>query len=228
MSTSASSPTFATALPRWQVLLVLVGLPALYLANSFTPWSMGLFVRQEHAFFLPFWSSVAVLHWLSVALVLVLLARAGGRLKDIGLDLSLGNALVMIGPTIAAGAALVLLREHWSPSEGPPPERNAMFPATRGERVFWVFMSVTAGLCEELIYRGFAIRLLQGRGLRTWLAVGLATLSFVFVHGLAGLFLFPIYFVAGLLFAALFLWRRSLVPGVCLHALYDVALIGYT
>ena len=34
-------------------------------------------------------------------------------------------------------------------------------------------------------------------------------------------------FIAGLLFSLLFLWRRSLVPGVCLHALFDVAAIGF-
>ena len=28
-------------------------------------------------------------------------------------------------------------------------------------------MSVTAGFCEELIYRGFSIRMLQGRNMRT-------------------------------------------------------------
>ncbi len=89
----------------------------------------------------------------------------------------------------------------------------------------WVFMSFTAGFCEELVYRGFAIRMLQRRGLRTWLAVLLATVAFVFVHGVAAVFLGHIYFVAGLLFAALFLWRRSLVPGMCLHALVDVSAI---
>jgi hypothetical protein len=30
-----------------------------------------------------------------------------------------------------------------------------MYPATLGERLFWIFMSFTAGFCEELFYRGF-------------------------------------------------------------------------
>jgi membrane protease YdiL (CAAX protease family) len=57
--------------------------------------------------------------------------------------------------------------------------------------------------------------------MRIWLAVGLATLAFVLMHGISVLRLAPFLtiYIAGLLFSALFLWRRSLVPGVCLHTL---------
>jgi membrane protease YdiL (CAAX protease family) len=98
-----------------------------------------------------------------------------------------------------------------------------------GERLFWIFMSFTAGFCEELVYRGFNIRALQGRNLRTWLAIGLATLSFVFMHGISVMRVSPFLtiYIAGLLFSALFLWRRSLVPGICLHTLFDLAAIGF-
>jgi hypothetical protein len=37
---------------------------------------------------------------------------------------------------------------------------------------------------------------------------------------------FVVLYTFGLFFSALFLWRRSLVPGVCLHALIDVANIA--
>jgi membrane protease YdiL (CAAX protease family) len=228
MSATQTALTFAARLPRWEVLLVLVGLPALYMANSFTPWSVGLFYRHNHAYFLPFFASVAVLHWGSVALVLSLLKRAGGSLEDIGLTLSPLRVVAMVGIPLVVGLALIVLRETSASNEGPPSEPSSHGPATLGERLFWLFISFTAGFCEELVYRGFAIRVLQGRGMRTWLAVLLATLSFVFVHGVAAVFRFPFYFTAGLLFAALFLWRRSLVPGVCLHALWDVvAGMGY-
>jgi membrane protease YdiL (CAAX protease family) len=222
MSATQTAPTFAARLPRWQVLLVLVGLPVLYIANSFSPWSAGLFYRHDHAYFLAFWSSVAVLHWGSVALVLILLKRAGGRLEDIGLTLSPLRVVALVGIPLVLGLALIVLRETSAASEGPPSGPSPHGPATLGERLFWVFMSFTAGFCEELVYRGFAIRVLQGRGMRIWLAVLLATLSFVFIHGVAAVFGFPFYFAAGLLFAALFLWRRSLVPGICLHASWDI------
>jgi membrane protease YdiL (CAAX protease family) len=214
--------------PLWQVLLVLVGLPAAYLANSLMPWSIGLFQRHDHAFFWKFWASISVLHWGSVALVVILLKRAGRGLVDIGLALSPLKVAAMVGFPVVVGLALTFVRED---SHGPP--SAPQLPATAGERLFWIFVSVTAGFCEELIYRGFSIRALEGRALGTWLAVAVATLAFFFMHGPAiviaratVLSSFLILYPLGLLFSALFLWRRSLVPGICLHALIDVANIG--
>jgi membrane protease YdiL (CAAX protease family) len=224
-----TNSTLVITLPLWQVMLVLVGLPAIYIANSFLPWSIDLLRRHDHAFFLQFWTSIAILHWGSVALVVVLLKRSGRRLADIGLNLSPLRIAVMLGIPVLVGMALIVLREVSGVNHGPTSEPSAVVsPVTTGERVFWIFMSFTAGFCEELIYRGFGIRVLQGRNMRTWLAVGLATLAFVLMHGVSVIRPFPfltIYF-AGLLFSAIFLWRRSLVPGICLHALIDLAAIG--
>jgi membrane protease YdiL (CAAX protease family) len=221
--------TVVITLPLWQVILVLVGLPALYIANSLLPWSIGLLRRHDHAFFSQFWTSIAILHWGSVALVVVLLKRSGRRLAEIGLDLSPLRATAMVGIPVVVGVALIVLHEVSGVSHGSASEPSAVVsPATMGERVFWIFMSFTAGFCEELIYRGFSIRVLQGRNMRTWMAVALATLAFVLMHGISVIRPSPfltIYF-AGLLFSVLFLWRRSLVPGVCIHALIDVAAIG--
>jgi membrane protease YdiL (CAAX protease family) len=111
----------------------------------------------------------------------------------------------------------------------PSSESSVVSPVTTVERLFWIFMSFTAGFCEELVYRGFSIRALQGRNARTWLAVVLATLAFVLMHGINVISLFPFLtiYIAGLLFSFLFLWRRSLIPGICLHALFDLAAIGF-
>jgi membrane protease YdiL (CAAX protease family) len=228
MSKGQTASTTAIALPLWQMMLVLVGLPAIYMANSLLPWSIGLFQRHEHAFFSPFWTSIAVLHWGSVALVVVLLKRAGGRLADIGLDLSFPRVTAMVAVPLVVGLALIVLREASGANHRLPAERSAVLPATLGEGLFWIFISLTAAFCEELIYRGFGIRMLQGRNVRTWLAVGVATLAFFSMHGVWALALSPFLtiYIAGLLFSALFLWRRSVVPGVCLHALIDVANIS--
>lgn len=229
MDKGETKSTLLMTLPLWQVLLVLVGLPALYLANSYLPWSIGLLDRHDHAFFLQFWGLIAALHWGSVALVVVLLKRAGSRLADIGMDFSSLQVAVMVGIPVILGLTLTMLHEVSGVSQGPASEPSAVVsPATSGERVFWIFMSFTAGFCEELIYRGFSIRVLQGRNMRTWLAIGVATLAFVLMHGKNVMRLSPFFtiYIAGLLFSALFLWRRSLVPGVVLHTLIDLASIG--
>jgi membrane protease YdiL (CAAX protease family) len=228
MSIGEAHSARVIAIPLWQVMLMVIGLPTIYMANSLMPWSIGLFQQHDHAFFFSFWSSIAVLHWGSVAIVVLMLKRAGGRLADIGLEFSRIKVAAMIGVPLAVGLALTLLHEAWGASDGQRSVISAVLPATLGERLFWIFVSVTAGFCEELIYRGFSIRMLQRHKMQTWLAVGLATLAFVFMHGFTVLapssFLF--ISIAGLLFSALFLWRRSIAPGICLHALIDVANIG--
>ncbi len=52
-----------------------------------------------------------------------------------------------------------------------------------------------------------------------------AAAAFVFVHGIAGAFLFPVYFSAGLLIAALYLWLGRLTPVICLQAVIDMGAI---
>jgi membrane protease YdiL (CAAX protease family) len=215
-------------LPLWQVMVVLLGMPAIYVANSLSPWARGLFQYRDHAFFLPFWTSIAVLHWGSTMMVLLLLKRAGRRLSDIGLEMSALRIAAMAGIPLLAGLGLTVLAETSGANQGLSVELSPVLPATRGERVFWIFISFTAGFCEELIYRGFGIRALRWRNVPAWLAVGLPNLAFFFMHGVWAMTLsaFVTIGIAGLLFSALFLWRRSLVPGICLHALIDVANIG--
>lgn len=218
-------PNLAARIPRWQFVVVLVGFPVLYLANSFLPWSVGQWEGQDHSFYIPFWISIAILHWTSVALVILLIKRARGHLRDVGLDLSTGKALIMVSLYLLVGLGFILFRATWPDETAASSAGSA--PRTLPEQFFWLFMSLTAGFCEEFVYRGFAIRYLQGRGVRTWVAVLAATLAFVLVHGKAAQIIFPILLVAGLLFSVLFLWRRSLVPGICLHALIDLyAIIG--
>ena len=222
MSTQQSVASSPITLPRWQVLLLLVGFPALYVANSLTPWSVGFFGEHDRRYYLPFWASVAVLHWTSLVLAAVFINRAGGQMSEIGFKLRSRGTVAVVGFIVGVGVVLILIRQAWPASTGASPDWHVFYPATLTERAFWVFMCLTAGFCEEFVYRGYGIRVLQLRGLRTWKAVALATTSFVFVHGLAGVFLFPFYFIAGLLFAIIFLWRRSLVPGICVHALFDL------
>jgi membrane protease YdiL (CAAX protease family) len=230
MDKGEAKSTLGVTLPLWQVMLVLAGLPALYMAHSFLPWSIGLLNRHDHAFFFQFWGSIAALHWGSVALVVVLLKRVDRRLADVGMSFSPLRVALMVGIPVVLGLTLTMLHEVSGGSHGQAAEPSAVVsPATWGERVFWIFMSFTAGFCEELIYRGFSIRVLQGRNMRTWLAIGLATLAFVLMHGKNVMRLSPFLtiYTAGLLFSALFLWRRRLVPGIVLHTLIDLASIGF-
>jgi hypothetical protein len=90
-------------LPLWQLMVVFVGLPAMYLLNSMLPWSIGLITAREHDFFWQFWASIAALHWSSFALVCLLLRRAGRRLSEIGLQFSPFRIALMFGMPASIG-----------------------------------------------------------------------------------------------------------------------------
>jgi membrane protease YdiL (CAAX protease family) len=128
---------------------------------------------------------------------------------------------------LVVAAACVLLRQT-RPVDYPsrvPADMQILLPVTFGERAFWMFASASAGICEELVYRGFGLCALRGNGVPTWLAIILVSLAFVLIHGLFGLRRFRRFFTVGVLYSSLFLWVHSLTPGILIHTLYDMMFI---
>ena len=146
---------------------------------------------------------------------------------DIGLQLSAGKAAVMAGGILVVATACVLLRQT-RPVDYPsrvPAEMQLLLPVTLGERVFWMLASASAGICEELVYLGFGLCALRGKGVPTWLAIILVSLAFVLIHGFFGLRRFRHFFIVGVLHSSLFLWAHSLTPGILIHTFYDMMFI---
>lgn len=92
-----------------------------------------------------------------------------------------------------------------------------------GPELFWfVALSVTAGICEEFLYRGFAMAALTRAGLPWWSVLVLSSLLFGFAHlyqgrgGLAGTMLL------GLLFGAARMVFGHLLPVVAWHISVDI------
>src|SRR5262249_10337489 len=57
-----------------------------------------------------------------------------------------------------------------------------IFPQNSAERVPYFGLAATAGLCEEFLYRGFAMAALTGAGLPAWLVVILSAAVFGLGH----------------------------------------------
>lgn len=99
-----------------------------------------------------------------------------------------------------------------------------LLPNTAAERVAWIVVSLSAGVCEEVLYRGFLIRFLHEGGLALPIAAALAISSLLFglghvYQGSKGV-LWAI--IAGFAFGLLFLLSGSLFPCIVLHALMDL------
>ncbi|MGA3048129.1 MAG: CPBP family intramembrane glutamic endopeptidase [Terracidiphilus sp.] len=95
-----------------------------------------------------------------------------------------------------------------------------LMPHTMGERkLFWA-VSMTAGICEETLYRGFLTWYIAGFA-GTWPAIILSSLIFGLGHIYLGVKQVPRTFVVGLILALLAYFSGSLWPSMVLHAAID-------
>ena len=105
-----------------------------------------------------------------------------------------------------------------------------LLPVSRQERTWWVVLSVTAGVCEELLYRGFMLQYLRGHlsggpalGLTlAWLLSSLAFGAGHFYQGARGVVETT---VAGWVFGLLAIFTGNLVLPIALHSLVDLRIL---
>jgi membrane protease YdiL (CAAX protease family) len=101
---------------------------------------------------------------------------------------------------------------------------SKMLPETQQERLWFAAVSLTAGVCEELLCRGFIFRYLDGIALHLPLIAVLlvASASFGLNHIYQGKVGMLKTGVAGLAFGGLFLFTGSLLLPMLLHTAIDL------
>ncbi|WP_256081857.1 CPBP family intramembrane glutamic endopeptidase [Massilia sp. YIM B04103] len=105
-----------------------------------------------------------------------------------------------------------------------------LLPVSPQERRWWLLLSLTAGVCEELMFRGFLLHFLTGQmagGLSlnlagAWLLISLAFGLGHLYQGVAGVLRTTL---AGLMFGLLALLSGSLLLPMLLHVLIDAAVL---
>ena len=94
---------------------------------------------------------------------------------------------------------------------------SSLTPKTTTARIIFVIMGLTAGLAEEIVYRGFAIKALISNKINKWLTVFIATIPFIFQHGLKSLDQFWWFLTWGVVFGILYLWLKKLTFNIIIH-----------
>lgn len=216
------APVMTTVAPAWHtviVLLFMLTLSALsYHSQSFTP------VRQPHSQIANYVAAI-IMEWVVLAFIWfglrlrkqplhVLLGDTWPGLKGIFLDVSIG-----IGFLIAANIVLSAIG-HLLRAKPNAAVRN-LLPHGREEIAVYFLLTVTAGICEEIIFRGYFQRQFSA-----WFksaSVGLVLQGIVFgaSHGYQGAKFMLIIVVYGVMFGLLAYWRRGLRPGMIAHFLQD-------
>jgi membrane protease YdiL (CAAX protease family) len=130
---------------------------------------------------------------------------------------------------LRSGALLDLAEPVRRPGEGrhaePPGAATlALLPRTAAERRLFTLVGVTAGLCEEWLYRGFFLAVVAALagGVPTGVLVLVAAVAFGLAHAYQGRAGIVTTGVLGGIMAAVYLDTGSLLLPVVLHAVIDL------
>jgi membrane protease YdiL (CAAX protease family) len=219
-SAESSDPGIA---PLWHTAIVLSALLGVSLLGAHISLRAMFGMRGR----LPSYLFVFVFEWATVAFIVWGLRRRDIRLSDlIGgrwtrgsyvlRDVGLGIAFILI-----CGGAIQVLTHMLNVA--PPPSMLEMLPKTWIELIAWVFLSITGGFCEEVIFRGYLQRQLSALTHSVVIGIVIQALVFGLAHGYQGWKLMSLITLYGACFGVLAHWRRSLRPGIIGHALQDIA-----
>jgi uncharacterized protein len=138
------------------------------------------------------------------------------------------GVIVGVMAAIAVPAVIAIWSEKLRVKAAKAAQRLAfILPSTRYERRWWIGVCVTAGVCEEILYRGFLLHYFHASPLHLTLTWALAVSSVVFgighlyqgVSGAVGTA------VLGFLLGVVFLVTGSLAVPMMVHALLDLRVL---
>lgn len=130
---------------------------------------------------------------------------------------------VLIAAAFWIVVRLALLGVHSLLNDTAANVTNQLLPRTMIESIVWIFVSITAGICEELMFRGFLQRQILTLTGSAILAVTAQAIIFGATHAYQGWRSVVAIIVYGLLAGILAHWRRNLRPGIVAHAWQDIA-----
>jgi membrane protease YdiL (CAAX protease family) len=154
-----------------------------------------------------------------------LLGVRRARATELWMDIAIGLGF-WFGSLIVLGIAASLLRFAHLHPENVRSVVSKLAPASAAELALWVALSISAGICEELIFRGYLQQQFTALTRSAILGIAIGAVLFGSAHlyeGVSGALLIMLY---GALFGILAHLRRSLRPGIFAHAWHD-ALSGF-
>lgn len=219
-----SGTNLTIQIPWWQIAIVLF-MSLLYVANAQSPWALEFWANEQRDYYYAFWSSVFVIWVVTTLLAVHFMQRAGVSKQDIGFYWDWRTSIWAVAALTTLGLAAVVFREvvPYEMVDNSGIQRGG--PTNALERLFWIPVFLGAGVFEELIFRGFAIPALKGKGLPTWMAVLVSTASFCLITGGTDWIGVAVTFFIGLVFSAIYLWRQNLGVVMVFHALVDWSLL---
>ena len=111
---------------------------------------------------------------------------------------------------------------HWLLGPSGAKTVDSLLPQSLLEVLIWIGASITAGVCEELAFRGYVQRQFQALTGSVVMAVLVQGIVFGLFHSYQGWKNVIVICVLGVLFGALAAWRRNLRANIIVHAWSDI------
>jgi membrane protease YdiL (CAAX protease family) len=178
---------------------------------------------------LALYASTIAFQWLAVAVVAWRAWVHGFRASQLGLTIHDRNRILvasMVGvAAIAALQWLNLRRVGKIPVEARGPVQavaERILPQSTVELLPYLALAITAGLCEEFLYRGFAMAVLVQVGLRAWAVVLISSVLFGLAHSYQGRGGIMVTLMIGTILGSSRIVYDGLVPAIFWHSAVDV------
>ena len=178
---------------------------------------------------LTFYGRAVGLQWCLVAAMVLVLRRhglstgdAGERLGDVALTGIVTLALLLILAVVSGIILWRLRRAQPAALLATVGRLRRMMPTSGVEMAAFVVLCLTAGVCEELLYRGWLVNILRVATGSTWVAVVVGAIVFGIGHAYQGIKGILRTAFVGLQLAILFVALGSLIPGQVLHVGVDL------
>jgi len=182
---------------------------------------------EQHPHLVPLYLSLIAMEWgLFVWVWRGGLRRSGTKLSELigGKWVSAKDVLVDGGLAFGLWAVWTLANMasyRWL-GPGHAASIQTYLPQRALEILLWIGVSMSAGFCEELVFRGYFQKQFEAFTQSRWVAVSLQAVLFGISHGYQGIEACARIACLGTLYGLIALWRKNLRPGMIAHAWGDI------
>lgn len=208
-------------IPSKKIIAVLAGFPIIATLISLPLLNRSLITNIGLDFFNTFWIIIICWYLVQIYLISRILYSSGWKWEDIGISFKNRKTLFFLAGYCVFAVALIIFIEMALANSTINTEKlnaiSSLTPKTTTARIIFVIMGFVGGLAEEIVYRGFAISAIKSHRINKWIAIVIASIPFIFQHGLKSIDQFWWFLAWGIIFGIIYVLLKKLYIPITIH-----------